>query len=71
VQVGNNVTRVKTAFKWMYDQDWVAPQAKFGSEFKRPKEKVVRVFRRGQKRRFSRLTKSDYSYLPLILKAIF
>jgi len=46
VSVGNEVTRVKTAFKWCYENRVIEEPVYFGSEFRKPPRKAVRRHRR-------------------------
>ncbi len=48
VSVGNEVTRVKTAFKWLYESDLLEQPIKFGPDFKRPKKADVKRYKRTQ-----------------------
>ncbi len=51
ISTGNEVTRVKTIFKWAYENDIIEKPVRFGTDFKRPKKRDVRIHktRRGAK----------------------
>ncbi|MEC8554070.1 MAG: hypothetical protein VXZ82_03595 [Planctomycetota bacterium] len=44
--MGNEVTRVKTAFEWCYENRVIKEPVYFGSEFREPPRKAVRRHRR-------------------------
>lgn len=46
IGVGNEVTRVKTIFKWAFESEYLVKPIRFGPEFKRPPNKAVRRHRR-------------------------
>lgn len=48
VGVGNEVTRIKTAFKWVYEFELIDKPVRFGPEFKRPKKADVKRFKKSQ-----------------------
>ncbi len=45
VGTGNEVTRVKTVFKWGFENDVLATPVKFGASFCRPSKKAIREHR--------------------------
>lgn len=45
IGVGNEVTRVKTVFKWALASDLIDTAMKFGPDFRRPKKRDVRLHR--------------------------
>ena len=51
VALGNEIQRVKTLFKWCWENDHIESPVKFGSEFKKPSPKTIRLnkARRGKK----------------------
>lgn len=48
VSVGNEVTRVKTAFKWLHAEGYLRKPMRFGPDFKKPSRRSVRKHRREQ-----------------------
>ncbi len=48
VSVGNEITRVRTLFKWLYDTRGLAKPMHFGPDFRQPQAKAVRRHRRLQ-----------------------
>jgi integrase len=46
VSVGNEITRVRTLFKWLYDSRLLAKPMHFGPDFRQPQAKAVRRHRR-------------------------
>lgn len=48
VSLGNEVTRVRTAFKWLHENGKIPREMRFGTEFRRPGRRAVRRHRRIQ-----------------------
>ncbi|MEO1615290.1 MAG: tyrosine-type recombinase/integrase [Planctomycetota bacterium] len=46
VSVGNEVTRVRTAFKWMHDSGILVRRIRFGPDFRKPSRRAVRKHRK-------------------------
>jgi integrase len=61
VRLGNTITRVKTVFKWAFDNDYIQTPIKFGSAFKKPSAKTLRA---------TRLAKGPKMFRPEELQAI-
>lgn len=51
MSVGNEITRVKTAFKWCAENNVIPRPMQFGTEFKKPSRRVLRKHRREQGKR--------------------
>ena len=52
--LGNEVTRIRVAFKYAYDADLIEHPIKFGPTFKRPAKRILRAVRqRKDKKLFS------------------
>lgn len=50
VSVGNEVTRVKTIFKWLLDDEKIDRLPNFGKHFARPKKSAVRLYKHNKGR---------------------
>ena len=77
VSTGNEVTRVKTIFKWAYEAEHLDRPMKFGPDFKRPKKRDVKNYRRSKcKKLFTRdeiillLTESDVHLRAMVYLGI-
>jgi hypothetical protein len=46
--LGNEVTRIRVAFKYAYDADLIEHPMKFGPTFKRPAKRILRAVRQGK-----------------------
>ncbi len=46
--LGNTIQNIRCLFKFAYDSDWITAPVRFGPEFKRPSQKVLRKHRAGQ-----------------------
>ena len=51
IGTGNEVTRIKTIFKWAYESGLLSQPMRFGPDFRRPKKNAVREhrYRKGEK----------------------
>ncbi|MEM9827564.1 MAG: tyrosine-type recombinase/integrase [Planctomycetota bacterium] len=48
VSLGNEIVRVRTAFKWLYENRMIAKEPHYGPEFKRPGRRAIRRHQRMQ-----------------------
>lgn len=77
VALGNEINRTRVFFRWLYEADYIAKPIKFGTEFKRPSKKVLRLARQSKgKRMFEAeelqllIEKSNVDLKAMILLAI-
>ena len=48
VTIGNEVTRIRSLFKWLHGSDILKTPPRFGPDFKKPGKRVLRIHRREQ-----------------------
>ena len=52
--ITNRVTRAKVAFKWLFDEEYIEKQIRFGSAFRKPPAMIMRKHRINQPKKLFR-----------------